>query len=87
MNEKYPIPEGWRWVKLEEVCKINPRRPKNFNRAYDASTTFVPMVAVDEKTGTIARPEVVPYSKVAKGYTYFEENDVLFAKIISCMKR
>jgi len=44
------------------------------------------MAAVDEKTGTIAKPEVVPYKKVAKGYTYFEENDVLFAKITPCMQ-
>jgi len=44
------------------------------------------MAAVDEKTGTIARPEVVPYSKVSQGYTYFEENDVLFAKITPCMQ-
>lgn len=44
------------------------------------------MVAVDEKTGTINNSEVVPYSKVAKGYTYFEENDVLFAKITPCMQ-
>jgi hypothetical protein len=85
-NPNSALPPGWRWVRLGEVCKINPRRPKNFNRAYDAPTTFVPMVVVDEKTGTVARPEVVPYSKVAKGYTYFEENDVLFAKITPCMQ-
>jgi type I restriction enzyme S subunit len=85
-NQNSALPEGWRWVRLGDVCEINPRRPKNFSRAYDAPTTFVPMVAVDEKTGTIARPEAVPYSKVAKGYTYFEENDVLFAKITPCMQ-
>ncbi|MGB2728942.1 MAG: restriction endonuclease subunit S [Halobacteriota archaeon] len=80
------LPKGWRWVKLGEVGEINPRRPKNFNRTHNAPTTFVPMVAVDEKTGTIAGPEVVPYSKVAKGYTHFEENDVLFAKITPSMQ-
>jgi len=85
-NQKYALPAGWRWVRLEEVCEINPRRPKGFTRSPDAPTTFVPMSAVDEKTGTITNPEVVPYSKVAKGYTYFEENDVLFAKITPCMQ-
>ena len=81
-----PLPEGWRWVRLGEVCEINPPRPKNFNRHPHTPTTFVPMAAVDEKTGTIAKVEIVPYSKVAKGYTYFEENDVLFAKITPCMQ-
>jgi type I restriction enzyme S subunit len=80
------LPKGWHWVKLGEVCKINPPRPKNFVRFPNAPTTFVPMAAVDEKTGTILNPEVVPYSKVFKGYTYFEENDVLFAKITPCMQ-
>ena len=80
------IPEDWRVVKLGEVCEINPPRPKNFIRSPDTPTTFVPMAAVDEKTGTIAKPEVVPYSRVSKGYTYFEENDVLFAKITPCMQ-
>ena len=84
-NPNSSLPQGWRWVRLGE-CKINPPRPRDFNRALDALTTFVPMAAVDEKTGTIARPEVVPYSKVSKGYTYFEENDVLFAKITPCMQ-
>lgn len=80
------LPSGWRWVRLGEVCEINPSRPKNFTRLPDASTTFVPMAVVDEKTGTVAKPEIVPYKKVSKGYTYFEENDVLFAKITPCMQ-
>lgn len=86
MNEPYKLPLGWKWVRLGEVCEINPSRPKNFRRSPDAPTTFVPMSAVDEKTGKIVSPQVVPYSKVAKGYTYFEENDVLFAKITPCMQ-
>jgi type I restriction enzyme S subunit len=81
-----PLKNGWRWVRLGEVCEINPSRPKNFKRSPDALTTFIPMLAVDDKTGTVIKPEVVPYSKVAKGYTYFEENDVLFAKITPCMQ-
>ena len=81
-----PLKEGWRWVRLGEVCEINPTRPKNLARSPNAPTTFVPMAAVDEKMGVIAKPEVVPYSKVTKGYTYFEENDVLFAKITPCMQ-
>jgi len=85
-NPQSTLPPGWRWVRLGEVCEVNPSRPKNFTRSSETPTSFIPMVAVDEKTGTIAKPEVVPYSKVAKGYTYFEENDVLFAKITPCMQ-
>ncbi len=86
MAEKYPLPDIWCWVRLGEVCRINPPRSKNFSRSPDAPTTFVPMAAVNEKVGAIANPEIVPYSKVCRGYTYFEENDVLFAKITPCMQ-
>ncbi|MEO0166030.1 MAG: restriction endonuclease subunit S [candidate division WOR-3 bacterium] len=86
MNGPYKLPEGWKWVRLGEVCEINPPRPRDFYRHPETPTTFVPMAAVDERTGTIFKAEIVPYFKVAKGYTYFEENDVLFAKITPCMQ-
>lgn len=44
------------------------------------------MSAVDERSGSIARPEVRPFAEVQRGYTYFEEGDVLFAKITPCMQ-
>ncbi|MCL5986307.1 MAG: restriction endonuclease subunit S [Actinobacteria bacterium] len=86
MPESGTLPIGWRWVKLGEVCKINPSKPKKFTRSPNTPTTFLPMASIDDVKGNIAKPEVVPYSKVAKGYTYFEENDVLFAKITPCMQ-
>ncbi|MEO0005564.1 MAG: restriction endonuclease subunit S, partial [candidate division WOR-3 bacterium] len=86
MNVDIRLPEGWKLTKISEVCEINPRIPKEFQRLSDALITFVPMAAVDEKTGSILNAETVPYNKVAKGYTYFEENDVLFAKITPCMQ-
>jgi type I restriction enzyme S subunit len=81
-----PLPHDWWWVKLGDVCEINPSRPSGFSRPMDARTTFVPMVAVDEKLGIISKPEVRSYSEVSVGYTYFEEGDVLFAKITPCMQ-
>jgi len=76
----------WEIRRLGEVCDINVPRPKDFKRLSDAPTTFVPMSAVDERTGTVTNSEIRPYSKVCKGYTYFEEGDVLFAKITPCMQ-
>ena len=43
------------------------------------------MEAVDEETGSAA-PRVVPFEQVRKGYTFFREGDVLFAKITPCMQ-
>ncbi len=81
----YKLPDGWRWVRLGEVCEINPRRPR-IVRDPEAPTTFIPMSAVDEEDGTIVAAEEKPFALVRQGYTYFEEGDVLFAKITPCME-
>lgn len=86
LNEAKSLPQGWRWIRLGEICEINPSCPRDFSRPTDAPTTFAPMAVVDEKVGTISKPEVRPYLEVSKGYTYFEEGDVLFAKITPCMQ-
>ena len=44
------------------------------------------MPAVDEQSGVISEPEEKSYAEVSRGYTYFEEGDVLFAKITPCMQ-
>jgi type I restriction enzyme S subunit len=86
--KKHPLPPSWQWARLgdPQVCYINPRRPPGFNRSPEAPTTVIPMASVDDESGTITGPEVRPYREVAKGYTYFEEGDVLFAKITPCME-
>ncbi len=80
------LPDGWRVARLDQVCEINPSRKGRTNYPDDLPVTFVSMSAVDEDAGTIAVPEVRPFSEVKKGYTWFIENDVLFAKISPCMQ-
>jgi type I restriction enzyme S subunit len=80
-----PLPAGWRWVKLGEACEINPRR-NDITRPDIEATSFVPMEAVDAEKGIICEVRARPFAEVKKGYTYFEEGDVLFAKITPCMQ-
>lgn len=44
------------------------------------------MASVDEVSGTIATPQHRPFVEVKKGYTHFQDDDVLFAKITPCME-
>ena len=44
------------------------------------------MSAIDEKAGLIRSQEIREYREVAKGYSSFRNNDVLFAKITPCMQ-
>jgi len=82
---KKELPEGWLRIRLREVCQVNPPRPF-VDRQDGAPTSFVPMSAVDDRAGIIARPEVRPYAEIKKGYTCFADGDVLFAKITPCME-
>ena len=72
-------------VPLGEICTVNPRAARHAV-ADDALVTFVPMSAVDSRTGTICACEQRRHAEVANGFTAFEEGDVLFAKITPCMQ-
>lgn len=84
-SEQKFAPHEWRSVKLKEVCNLNPRRPE-ISRADDKLTSFVQMSSVDALGAGIARAELRPFRQIRKGYTYFGEGDVLFAKITPCMQ-
>lgn len=80
------LPERWAETRLDVVCDINPPLSINERPSIDTVVSFVPMSAVDETSGTIARPETRPYIEVAKGYTSFKPRDLLFAKVTPCME-
>jgi len=75
----------WNTAKLTEVVRINPR---NVDFALDDSdeVTFLPMAGVEAETGRINITERRTWKTVKKGYTKFQENDVLVAKITPCME-
>jgi Restriction endonuclease S subunits len=78
------LPTTWTSAKLSDICQINPRGKSGL--ADDDEVTFVPMAAVSEFSGTIVSPETRPLREVQKGFTPFQEGDVLFAKITPCME-
>lgn len=84
-DELWKLPHGWEWATIEEVCAINPQRPR-LHRHEQIPTSFLPMSGVDEIYGTIKTLETKPFAEVARGFTYFEEDDVLFAKITPSME-
>lgn len=78
------LPEGWALTRLGQVCELNPPKPSPHFLAPYAMVTFVPMAGVDARSGTIAAPEVRPFSSVRRGYTSFRDGDVIMAKITPC---
>lgn len=75
--------KGWGITTLGECCELNPKRPRVIDD--ELLVSFVPMPAVSED-GKIDCSDIKPYKEVRKGFTYFAENDVLFAKITPCME-
>lgn len=91
LAEMYPtseerLPEGWRFLSIPDICTVNPTRPRNLTQSDETMTSFVPMAAVDDREGRITDLQTRPFGEIKRGYTYFEENDVLFAKITPCME-
>ena len=70
--------------RLGQCCIINPRRP-NIALCDTDKVSFIPMPAVSED-GYLVDMTDEEYGKVKKSFTYFENNDVLFAKITPCME-
>ena len=65
-----------------DVCTINPKAPTLED---DLQVSFVPMPRVGEN-GEFDPSEIREYKDVKKGFTYFADGDVLFAKITPCME-
>ena len=77
--------DSFRRARLGELVELNPRLPKG-SLDENSSVTFVPMAAVGADDGRLDLTAIRTYSEVRKGYTYFTDNDVLFAKVTPCME-
>ena len=75
---------NWTATTLQKVVDINPKTliPK---LADTESVSFLPMPSVQEESLNYVEKKAL-FGKVKKGYTKFQDNDVLFAKITPCME-
>lgn len=75
----------WEMKQLSRCCYINPKKSEidNFTDNFQVSFIAMPSVSIN---GDIDTTEIRDYIDVKKGFTYFYENDVLFAKITPCME-
>lgn len=78
-------PKGWEKKKLGEVCEINPNKDIFKSVEDNTEISFIPMENVSIN-GYIDTSIIKKYDDVKNGYSYFIENDVLFAKITPSME-
>jgi type I restriction enzyme, S subunit len=79
------LPVSWVKSTISDVCSVNPTVDKS-KYADNLLVSFVPMPAVEAETGRIDVSEAKEFQSVKKGYTPFQKDDVLFAKITPCME-
>lgn len=72
-------------VPLLDVAQLNPRRFSTSPVDHEA-ISFVPMKAVEAETGKVDTSEIRDWGSVKKGYTTFQDGDVIVAKITPCME-
>ena len=73
--------------RLGEVCEIRP--PKKIAKekiGMDEVVSFVPMGYLPINEKYFSSPETKPLNKAYSGYVYFENNDVILAKITPCFE-
>ncbi|EGU58820.1 type I restriction enzyme StySJI specificity protein, partial [Vibrio nigripulchritudo ATCC 27043] len=77
------LPKGWVDSRLEESIYLNQ---KFSNIDDDSECGFVPMALVPTKYGAPIEFETKKWGKCKKGYTQFQNDDVLLAKITPCFE-
>ena len=72
-----------RSVPLEDLAQINPRPPKIPG---NQEVSFVGMAELDAVNARTESDAIRQYCEVSKGYTVFENGDILVAKITPCFE-
>lgn len=84
-NERYDfISQLYPMHELGQLLFVNPSVSYK-HIANDDVISFVPMESIDEQNGTIVNPKTILYSNI-KGFTKFQNGDLLWAKITPCMQ-
>jgi type I restriction enzyme S subunit len=79
------VPAGWSDGTLTDFCDINPRLAQRSEMNADTPVSFIKMEDVSNNA-VVRNVRVAPYGQVSKGFTSFQNGDVLVAKITPCFE-
>src|SRR5690554_5972957 len=77
------VPTGWTLTPIKHLAELNPKK-SDFTGDIKQTCSFIPMEKL--KTGTIQLDKDRLIEDVIDGYTYFEDGDVLQAKVTPCFE-
>jgi type I restriction enzyme M protein len=73
-------------VRIADVCTVNPRKSVLAELKQDTRVSFVPMADLNEYRIAFQPSEEKQLADVTASYTYFEDEDVLLAKVTPCFE-
>lgn len=76
---------AWTEVRLRYVADLNPPTPAEVRMQPDTEVTFLPMEAIRE-FGGFEGSRVRRIGDVLAGYSYFQDGDIVFAKVTPCFE-
>ena len=78
----FEIPNSWAWVKLGDICEINPKNDISDN----VEISFIPMALIADSCQNTFTYELKLWKEVKGGFTHLRDNSVAFAKISPCFE-
>lgn len=75
------IPNHWQVTRIKHVAELSPKKP-DIKR--NLQCNFIPMEKL--KTNSIILDEIRLIDDVYDGYTYFQDEDILMAKVTPCFE-
>ena len=84
IDEEIPfeIPVSWRWVRVKDVVKINPKNEYSDNTI----AAFIPMEKIEATFLSKFSYTKVQWGGIKSSFTHFADGDVAFAKITPCFQ-
>lgn len=76
----------WGIKALSKVAEINPKKSQISDLDDTTEVSFVPMAELGEHQMSFEPKETKRLEEVYKGYTYFQDDDVLLAKVTPCFE-
>ncbi len=77
------VPENWKVIPIKRLAELTPKKSQIENKK-DSLCNFIPMDKL--KQDLLILDEERKISSVFDGYTYFEDEDILLAKVTPCFE-
>lgn len=78
------LPARWKTLAIKHVARLNPSKSCISLEKMKGMCSFIPMEKL--KFNSLSLDEIKDVSDVYNGYTYFEDEDILIAKVTPCFE-